>query len=132
MTGMELHGESDIELNRLSCYINKRKAVSRLAKYTRKVYTLPEIKDIIAPIAKSYGVTKVSVFGSYARGEAIWKSDIDFKVDDGGNIKTLFQLGGLFTDLEEAFRKPVDVVTVDAMSVEFANAIKGDEVVVYG
>jgi predicted nucleotidyltransferase len=38
--------------------------------------------DIIAPIAKSYGVTKVSVFGSYARGEAIWKSDIDFKIDE--------------------------------------------------
>ncbi len=102
-----------------------------MAKYTRHVYSLAEIKDIVTPIAESYGVTKVSVFGSYARGEAIWKSDIDFLVDDGGRIKTLFQLGGLFADLEEAFRKPVDIITTDAMSVSFAERIKGDEVVIY-
>lgn len=33
------------------------------------VYTIDEIKAKIEPIAKQYNVSKVYLFGSYARGE---------------------------------------------------------------
>jgi predicted nucleotidyltransferase len=102
-----------------------------MRKYTRRVYTLSEIKDIVTPIARSHGVDKVCVFGSYARGEAIWKSDIDFRIDSG-KIRTLFDLGGFYADLEEGLRKPIDIVTSDAVSDEFYDAIEKDEVVIYG
>jgi predicted nucleotidyltransferase len=111
-------------------YADDSGEVSRMAKYTRHVYTLAEIKDIVTPIAKLHGVAKVSLFGSYARGEAIWKSDVDFRIDSG-NIRTLFDLGGLYADLEEGLRKPVDIVTSDAMSAAFSSGIQGDEVVIY-
>ena len=42
------------------------------------VYSVDEIKKIAVPIAKSYGVDSLSLFGSYARGEATSESDIDF------------------------------------------------------
>jgi predicted nucleotidyltransferase len=119
-----------IEKLTLLWYADNGGEVSRMAKYTRHVYSLAEIKDIVTPIAKQHGVAKVSLFGSYARGEAIWKSDIDFRIDSG-NIRTLFDLGGFYADLEEGLRKPVDIVTSDAMSAAFLGGIKGDEVVIY-
>ena len=34
------------------------------------IYTIDEIRRKVVPIAKKYGVKKLSLFGSYARGEA--------------------------------------------------------------
>ena len=42
------------------------------------VYTIDEIKKIIIPIAKTHGVKSISLFGSYARGEAKENSDFCF------------------------------------------------------
>ena len=45
------------------------------------VYTTNEIADKVRPIAEAYGIDKVYLFGSYARGEATENSDIDFYVE---------------------------------------------------
>ena len=42
------------------------------------IYTLDEIKQKAIPIAIEYGVNSMSLFGSYARGEATENSDVDF------------------------------------------------------
>ena len=34
------------------------------------IYTIEEIKRIAIPIVSEYGVARLAVFGSYARGEA--------------------------------------------------------------
>lgn len=47
------------------------------------VYTIEEIKCIVIPIAKSYGIASISLFGSYAKGKATSKSDLDFIIDKG-------------------------------------------------
>ena len=53
------------------------------------VYTIDDLRRIIAPIAEQYGLRAVYVFGSYARGEANADSDIDLLVDlTGTNIRT--------------------------------------------
>lgn len=36
---------------------------------TRKKYTIEEIRAIVKPIARKYGVARVYLFGSYARGD---------------------------------------------------------------
>ena len=41
------------------------------------IYSIHEIQQRIAPVAKQYGVKAVFLFGSYARGEAREDSDID-------------------------------------------------------
>lgn len=53
---------------------------------TDKVYTLDEIRTIAHPIAQRYGIAALCLFGSYARGEAIPQSDIDFRVDRGNLV----------------------------------------------
>lgn len=43
-------------------------------------YTIDEIRTKAIPIAIQYGVDSFSLFGSYARGEADEKSDLDFLI----------------------------------------------------
>lgn len=45
------------------------------------VYTVEQIKDKIVPIAEKYDLSKVYLFGSYARGEADEKSDVDIALE---------------------------------------------------
>ena len=45
------------------------------------VYTIDQIKEKIVPIAKQYDLSKIYLFGSYARGEADEKSDVDIALE---------------------------------------------------
>ena len=67
-----------------------------------KVYTLDEIKAKAIPIAKKYGVKRLSLFGSYARGEADAQSDLDF-LFNGKKLRGMFGYFGLIQDLEDEF-----------------------------
>jgi len=42
-----------------------------------KTYTVAELQRIIQPVALRYGVERIAIFGSYARGEAKPDSDIE-------------------------------------------------------
>ena len=80
------------------------------------IYSICEIQQRIAPVAKRYGVKAVFLFGSYARGEAREDSDIDLLVDTSGtNLRTLLSLGTLYCDLEAALQKPINLITVSAL-----------------
>jgi len=82
------------------------------------------------PVAVHYGVDRVLLFGSYARGEATQDSDIDFHIDKG-DIRGYFRLAGFHRELEEALDISVDVLTTGALDEEFLSRIAGEEVVIY-
>ena len=69
---------------------------------------LEEIKKKALPILKEAGVTRSSIFGSYARGENKKNSDIDILVDFPRG-KGLFEFIGLQQELEEVLGKKVDL-----------------------
>ena len=58
--------------------------------------------------AVSYGIKKIGLFGSVARGEHHEGSDVDVCFE--GLPKGLFAIGGIKVDLEQLFGCPVDVV----------------------
>ncbi len=95
-----------------------------------KIYTIEEIRKIAAPIAARHGVSALYLFGSYARGEATPDSDLDFRIEKG-KVRSLFQLAGLEMDLEEGFRKPLDVLTTQMLSDKFLRSIRPEEVLIY-
>ena len=97
---------------------------------SEKIYTLNEIKEIIFPIAVQHGVERVYLFGSYARGEATPKSDLDFRIDKGA-IKGLITLGSLYNDLSANFDKDLDLLTTGSLDEDFLRGISDEELIVY-
>lgn len=95
-----------------------------------KVYTIDEIRAKAVPIAKKYGVKKFSLFGSYARGDADAKSDLDFLYDDI-NYSGMFAYFGFVYDLENEFGCHVDLVSDGISDKKFLSDIKNDEVLLY-
>jgi len=71
-------------------------------------------REDILRIAARYGAYNVRIFGSVARGEADEQSDIDFLMNMEPG-RSLFDLGGLLSDLEDLLGCNVDVVTEDGL-----------------
>jgi len=93
-------------------------------------YTIEEIRQKVAPIAKRHGLMRMYLFGSYARGDAIAKSDIDFRVDVPNNMD-YFGLCEVYGDLERSLNAKVDLLTTGALEERFLNRIAKEEVLLY-
>jgi len=96
----------------------------------KKPFTIAEIRSLIRPVAIRYGVERVFLFGSYARGEVKPGSDIDLRIDSGA-IQDLFELSGFHLELEDALSESVDVLTTNCLEPEFLSRIANEEVVLY-
>lgn len=81
----------------------------------------------IIKIAKNYGALKVSLFGSYARGDAQESSDIDVLVElESG--RSLFDLIQLERELKETLGLEVDVFTPNSLHPRIRNRIMKERV----
>lgn len=73
----------------------------------------------IAPIRDrliAAGVRQLGLFGSFARGEAGEKSDVDVLVAFYPKARTYDNLYAVGEALEEVFRRKIDLVTEDSLS----------------
>ena len=94
------------------------------------MYTVESLKPILVPIARRYGLKRMSVFGSVARGDATDQSDVDLLVDVPKGWG-LFALGGLYNEIRSALNCSFDLVTTGIEDREFLDIIRKDEVVLY-
>jgi predicted nucleotidyltransferase len=94
------------------------------------IFSTDEIRAKVEPIAQEYGVERVMLFGSYARGEATEESDIDLHIDEG-RIHGYIQLSGFHLALEDHFGIPVDVLTTGGLDEEFLQDIAKEEILLY-
>lgn len=92
-------------------------------------YSIEEMKRIVAPIAAKYGVERIYLFGSRARGNHTPESDIDLRVDKG-KVRG-FALGGLYVDLAEALGTDLDLLTTGSLDEKFLRRIQPEEVLLY-
>lgn len=76
---------------------------------TSDAVTIERIKEKVIPILRNYPVNKVILFGSYAKGEATGRSDIDFYIDTNGKLKGL-DFVGLLEILVDTLRADIDLV----------------------
>ena|SRR3989344_3244758 len=88
---------------------------------------LTTIKQKAVPILKEAGVTRSSLFGSYARGDNKENSDIDMLVEFPRG-KGLFAFIGLERKLEEALHNKVDLVTYKGLKPRIRNRILSEQV----
>lgn len=102
------------------------------------VYTLDEIAERIAPVAKKFNIPKVYIFGSYARGEANPDSDVDLMIEVG-TLHGLEVIGAL-EEFKNVLKKPVDLITTRSLTQErtqeyskiFIENLEKEKRVIYG
>ena len=93
-------------------------------------YTVEQIKNILSPVFKAHRVRRAVLFGSYAKGTARAKSDIDILVDSGLRGLAFY---GLLEDVSEALKNEVDLLDVSQIRPESGvdRDIKSSGVVIY-
>lgn len=73
----------------------------------KPLYTIYEIKKTLKPIFDKYKVKKAVLFGSYVKGNADVRSDVDLMVET--NLKGL-DFYGLLGEISDSLRFPVDLI----------------------
>ena len=98
--------------------------------------SIEEIRKKISPLCKEYKIKSAYLFGSYARGEADEKSDIDIRIEKGDEkkLKSLLQVSGFRCRLEDILQKNVDLITilpVEPLYDIFRKKILQEEILLY-
>ena len=93
--------------------------------------SIDSIRENLIPIFGRYNVKKAVLFGSYAKGMADDKSDVDIFVDSG--LKGL-KFFGLLEDVTNALKMQVDLI--DSSQVESGSRVQSEidstGVLIYG
>ena len=80
------------------------------AAHSEQVYTLDELKECLFPVFRQYGIKDAILFGSYGKGTATVRSDVDLLVDSG--------LRGLrFVGFMESLRLALNGKAIDVFDV---------------
>lgn len=95
-----------------------------------KEYTFEELCRIVGPIAESYSMRQVYLFGSRARGDSDADSDYDFCVVTSDDCD-LFELGGFFADLRDALGAEIDIVCRESLKGNFSREVLRDMRLLY-
>jgi len=90
-----------------------------------------KLQESIVSILTRYDAERIAIFGSYARGEAGRKSDIDILVRFT-KPKSLIQIVQIEDEIKKAIHMNVDLVTEKAISPYLAGSVHRDEMVIYG
>lgn len=97
---------------------------------SNEVYNIDQIKNRLLPVFTSYNINSAVLFGSYGKGIASEKSDIDLLVDS--NLRGL-KFIGLLEEIKEAMNKDVDLFDVSHVekNSEIDNEIRETGVLIY-
>jgi hypothetical protein len=109
---------------------NKCREISQIREVLCMCYTLDEIKEKTVPIAKSYGIQSLGIFGSYARNEATDDSDVDICVEKG-SLRSLIQYFAFVQELEKILGCHVDVITTEIEDTDFLNHVLKERILLY-
>lgn len=84
--------------------------------------TIQNIRDQVAATMRRRGVIRAGVFGSFARGESVEDSDIDFLVEFEKG-RSLVDLAGLRLELARQLGRDVDVATPNSLHPKLRDRI---------
>lgn len=90
---------------------------------------MQDIKQIIIPILKAYGVPKAGLFGSFTRGEETTNSDVDILIMPPPRMGLKFV--SLKLELEDALKREVDLVSYRAIHPRLKDTILASQVLLY-
>jgi uncharacterized protein len=92
------------------------------------MYTLDQLLTILRKhkpeLQRKYPVSKLGVFGSYARGEATAASDIDIAVEINGPMGLSFV--AMADEIEDLFGIKTDVVPLRSIKPHYLASVQKD------
>lgn len=91
---------------------------------TTRDQILATLRRAAPDLAREFGITRLALFGSYARGDATTGSDIDILVEVDPSIGLRFV--DLADRLEALLGAPTDVVSTRALSPSHRAAIENE------
>ena len=91
---------------------------------------ISQLQAVVAPLASQYGVERMYLFGSRARGDHRPDSDYDFLISKG-RVQSLTAHAALWQDLEDALQAPVDLVPDTSSDMELIRQARKDAVLIY-
>ena len=83
---------------------------------------IKKIKMDITNLKKNYGIKKIGVFGSYARGEETRESDVDILVEFH-ETPDLFKFFSLEEYLEKLLNKKIDMVRPQGLKAKIKDNV---------
>ncbi len=87
-------------------------------------FILAKLRESKGDLISRYPISKIALFGSFARGDFHDKSDVDILVELNGKIGTrFFQIA---RELEELLQKKVDLVSQRGIKQDYFRQIKED------
>ena len=96
----------------------------------RKNFSFDWVTKKIIPVLKRHAVKRAAIFGSFARGEAKAKSDVDLLIEYKSKTKSLFDLVDLKSDLEKTLDRKVDIVTYNSIYWRMRKQILAEQIVI--
>lgn len=90
--------------------------------------SLENLKSKIIKVLIKNKVARAGIFGSYARGTAKKKSDIDILIEVKGRKFSLIDLIGLEMQLRKITKKKIDLLTYKGLSPYLRDYILKEEV----
>lgn len=136
--GVPLRTYVRYESNENSSNLKHQKIVELLKeKYefseNKGIYDLEKLKELILKVINNYknDITFCYIFGSYAKGYATERSDVDICVNT--TLKGL-DFVGLVEELHQILKKEVDVIRFSGLkdNMELINEIMKDGIKIYG
>ena len=91
---------------------------------------LHKLQQFKQQYSEEYGIERIGIFGSVARGEECSESDVDIYFESNKKL-SLFRMGGLMYDLKALLGVSVDIVhNTDRLPATFKQRIEKDIVYV--
>lgn len=112
-------------------YIQSKISELSLVDEEHGILSIDTIKDICLRVFKEYDIEYCYLFGSYAKGKATDKSDVDLFIS---TKETGLRFFGLIEDLRTELKKKVDLLNQDQIkeNFELANEIFASGIKIYG
>ena len=90
-----------------------------------------KLRSALPELRRRYGLRRVQMYGSVARGDARPDSDVDLLVEFD-HVPTLFSIGRLQVDLEALLGRHVDIATPGGMHPRVLAAARADAIEIAG
>jgi predicted nucleotidyltransferase len=102
------------------------------AAQRKKSAVLKKLEAAAPAIRSQFGVARIGIYGSFARGEQTKKSDVDVLVDFREGYATLKNFLGLADRLEALFSRKVDLITVEGIDKYIRPRVEAEVIWVEG